>query len=150
MSQGWGGLFTWLRQSGGEGSASRACPGHHRLGGRGPLRPLGQKWPPVTELDNSEGVYDSLGQLDVRCVQVATPVTSTTDTSWAEQQPLLQEAAEQWGSSTGHWWQKKGRSYEPCLSAGLCEAGFWVLEETGVKSSSKRNLGFESKNPAFT
>lgn len=134
------------------GSASHACPpgAPHRLGGRGPLRPLGQKWPPGYGAGQQwRGLWQPRGRrLTSAVFRSPPPVTSTTDTSWAEeQQPLLQGG---WtvGRSTGHWWQEgtRGALSERWLVWGrLLGPG-----RDGGEELIQRNLGFESKNPAFT
>lgn len=108
----------------------------HRLGGSGPLRPLGQKWPPGCGAGQEwRGLWQPGGRrLTPAVFRSPPPATSTTDTSWAKEQQFFFRVAEQ---REAQWGTDDRREHvEPCLSAGLCEAGFWVLEETGVKSSS--------------
>lgn len=98
--------------------------------------PCGRSDHPVTELDNSEGVYDGL-RADPRSL-----LCSGLHPQWPAPQTPLEprrknlffKMVEQWEAQRDT--EDRREHTEPCLSTGSCVAVFWVLEETGVKSLS--------------
>ena len=132
-----GRLFAWLGQSGGEAlPAKRAPGGPTQTGWQRSTQTCGRNDCPVTELDNSEEVCDGLGEDPQRllCSELYPkgPVPQTPPEP--RRNSLFFKVVEQWEAQCDT--EDRREHTEPCLSSGLCEAVFWVLEEMGVKSLS--------------